>query len=116
MRTAPPGEAVKKALKQLRAAERNLQAAGILKEGSALQGEASDVKSSCRLQIIKWGILTLVANADILADNAKGKGLRKTLNDIWSSHQDNGEVKGVLGQEAVDFVERSLAGPRPKKK
>ena len=129
LKMAPPGEAVKKALKQLRAAERNLQAAGILKEGSALQGEVSDVKSSCRLQIIKWGIFTLVANADILADNAKGKGLRKTLNDIWSSHQDDGEVKGVLGQEAVDLVERSLAGPpqapkseeqvakkRPKKK
>ncbi|CAE7197229.1 ANKRD50 [Symbiodinium sp. CCMP2592] len=111
LQSAASGEALKKALKQLRAAERDMQGHGMLQDGSELQRDVSEVKASCRLQIIKWGIVTLVANADIAADNSKGKGLRKTLRDVWNSHCDDGDVKSVLGQAVVDLVEQSLATP-----
>lgn len=74
--------------------------------------DVSEVKASCRLQIIKWGIVTLVSNSDIAADTGKGKGLRKTLQEVWNSHCDDAEVKSVLGQAVVDLVEQSLATPQ----
>ena len=61
-----------------------MQSIGMLKDGSELQRDVSEVKASCRLQIIKWGIVTLVSNSDIAADTSKGKGLRKTLQEVWT--------------------------------
>ncbi|CAE7368604.1 ANKRD50 [Symbiodinium necroappetens] len=104
------GDRVKALLKQLRIAEKNMQACGLLKQGS-LQEEVTELKNQARLQILKWGAAVILTNPELDKDSAKGKGLRKALKDIWDSHGEEKEFQKVLGEDACNLVATSLKGP-----
>jgi hypothetical protein len=101
--TAPPGQQVKTAIKQLRQAEKNMENCGL-----SVDDAVKKAKSRARAQIVKWGIAALVCNAQAKQDNKKGADLRKALKEIWNSHAEDQEVRQTLGDGGIALVRSTL--------
>ena len=112
LQKAAPGEKLKKLLKNLRAAEKSgHQICGPL--GEKEQAELTDLKSGCKTQILKWGILTLLQNANLGRSGSAGDASRKALKDIWQANNQDEALLKALGDDTVKLVASSLEFKAP---
>ena len=101
------GEKLKQLLKNLRAAEKSCQQiCGPF--GEKEQAGLADLKAQCKTQILKWGILTLLQNANLGRSGSAGDASRKALKDIWQSNNEDNAFLKALGEDTVKLVVSSL--------
>ena len=102
------GDAVKKLLKACVKAEKNLAKASAIEEDMATRLAAA--KSAARAQITMWGVLTIMAEGDLQAQNKKGTDFRAALKEIWGEHKKM--LASRLGPEMSKRVTDTIAGAR----
>ena len=100
------GDAVKKLLKACVKAEKNLAKASAIEEDMATRLAAA--KSAARAQITMWGVLTIMAEGDLQAQNKKGTDFRAALKEIWGEHKKM--LASRLGPEMSKRVTDTIAG------
>ena len=100
------GDALKKLLKACVKAEKNLAKASAIEEDMATRLAAA--KSAARAQITMWGVLTIMAEGDLQAQNKKGTDFRGALKEIWGEHKKM--LASRLGPEMSKRVTDTIAG------
>ena len=106
LRQSLSGDALKKLLKACVKAEKNLAKASAIEEDMATR--LATTKSAARAQITTWGVLTIMAEGDLQAQNKKGTDFRAALKEIWGEHKKM--LASRLGPEMSKQVTDTIAG------